>query len=124
MNYKVIDKETYYRKGVFRHFTEDPIHIGKSSIGWMFIFQAQNEKWSEPPVIWNSFAQIKNWLRKYTVDSHEFVIIDEYDEVISYDEFIDLVESKQRDEQCRSNPDNFAYCRNVDGYRFSDTDFC
>ena len=23
MNYKVIDRETYYRKGVFRHFTED-----------------------------------------------------------------------------------------------------
>ena len=23
MNYKVIDKETYYRKGVFCHFTED-----------------------------------------------------------------------------------------------------
>ena len=23
MNYKVIDKENYYRKGVFRHFTED-----------------------------------------------------------------------------------------------------
>ena len=23
MNYKVIDKETYYRKGVFRHFSED-----------------------------------------------------------------------------------------------------
>lgn len=23
MNYKVINKETYYRKGVFRHFTED-----------------------------------------------------------------------------------------------------
>ena len=23
MNYKVIDKEEYYRKGVFRHFTED-----------------------------------------------------------------------------------------------------
>ena len=23
MNYRVIDKETYYRKGVFRHFTED-----------------------------------------------------------------------------------------------------
>ena len=23
MNYKVIDKDTYYRKGVFRHFTED-----------------------------------------------------------------------------------------------------
>ena len=23
MNYKIIDKETYYRKGVYRHFTED-----------------------------------------------------------------------------------------------------
>ena len=23
MNYKVIDKEAYYRKGVYRHFTED-----------------------------------------------------------------------------------------------------
>ena len=23
MNYKVIDKESYYRKGVYRHFTED-----------------------------------------------------------------------------------------------------
>ena len=23
MNYRVIDKENYYRKGVFRHFTED-----------------------------------------------------------------------------------------------------
>ena len=23
LNYKVIDKETYYRKGVFRHFSED-----------------------------------------------------------------------------------------------------
>ena len=23
MNYKVIDKDAYYRKGVFRHFSED-----------------------------------------------------------------------------------------------------
>ena len=23
MNYKVIDRETYYRKGVFRHFSQD-----------------------------------------------------------------------------------------------------
>ena len=23
MNYRIIDKETYYRKGVYRHFTED-----------------------------------------------------------------------------------------------------
>ncbi|MBR6481334.1 MAG: hypothetical protein IKT12_06490, partial [Thermoguttaceae bacterium] len=23
MNYRIIDRETYYRKGVFRHFSED-----------------------------------------------------------------------------------------------------
>ena len=23
MNYKIIDKESYYRKGVYRHFSED-----------------------------------------------------------------------------------------------------
>ena len=23
MNYRIIDKENYYRKGVYRHFTED-----------------------------------------------------------------------------------------------------
>jgi len=23
MNYKVIDRETYYKRGVFRHFSED-----------------------------------------------------------------------------------------------------
>ena len=23
MNYKIIDKQTYYRSGVFRHFSED-----------------------------------------------------------------------------------------------------
>ena len=23
MNYKNVDKETYYRKGVFKHFTQD-----------------------------------------------------------------------------------------------------
>lgn len=107
-----------------RPTTQEPIHIGKSSIGWPFNFQSHNETWEDPPVVWNSFNQVKDWLKKYTVDSTEFVIIDEYDEIISYDDFIDLVESKQKDEHCRSNPDNFSYCRNVDGYRFSDCDFC
>ena len=107
-----------------RPTTRDPIHIGKSSIGWLFNFQAHNETWETPPVVWNTFNQVMDWLKKYTVDSSEFVIIDEYDEIISYDDFIDLVESKQKDEQCRKNPDNFSYCRNVDGYRFSDSEFC
>ncbi len=103
--------------------TQDPIHIGKSSIGRMFLFQSQNDKWNDPPIVWNTFPQVKDWLKKYTVDTTEYVIIDEYDKIISYDEFVEMIEYKQKDKQCRGNPDNFAYCKNVDGYRFDDRDF-
>ena len=104
--------------------TAEPIHIGKSSIGWLFLFQTQNDKWNEPPVIWNTYEQVQEWLYKNTVENDHYVIIDEYDEVISYDDFIGLVESKQADEHCLSNEDNFVYSKNVNGYRFSDEEFC
>ena len=108
-----------------RPTTYNPIHIGKSSIGWMFLFQTQNETWNDPPVVWNTFNQLKDWLKKYTVDSKEYVIIDEYDKIVSFDDFVELVENKQNDEHCRGNPDNFSYhTKNVDGYRFTDEEFC
>lgn len=100
-----------------------PIHIGKASMGWMFLFEAKNENWSDPPVVWNSWDQVKDWLYEYTVKSTEFAIIDEYDRVISYDDFLQMVEERQEDEICRSNPRNFEFCRNVNGYRFDDTEF-
>ena len=99
------------------------IHIGKSSIGWLFLFQSQHETWNDPPIVWHSWPAVKDWLQKYTVDSTNYVIVDEYDEIISFADFIDLVESKQHDEHCRRNPDNFSCSRNVGGYRFTDYDF-
>ena len=100
------------------------IHIGKSSAGWLFHFQSRNEPWDDPPLVWNTWPQVKDWLQKYTVDDPIYVIMNEYDEIVSFDDFIDLVESKQNDEFCTSNPDNFKYSvRNVDGYRFDDSDF-
>ena len=75
-------------------------------------------------MVWNTFNQIKDWLKKYTVDSKEYVIIDEYDRVISLDEFLEMVNWKQNDPHTSANPDNFAYdVKNIDGYRFSDGDF-
>lgn len=103
-----------------RPTTQDPIHIGKSSIGWKFNFQCQNEKWMDPPVVWNTYEQVYEWLYKNTVESDSYVIIDEYDEVISFDDFIKKVELKQQE----NNPDDFTYARNVNGYRFSDGEFC
>lgn len=102
----------------------EPIHIGKSSIGWLFLFQAQNQKYTEPPVVWNTFDQLKQWLEEFTVNRKEYVIIDEYDQVIPYIKFIEFVERKQNDERCKGNPENFTYDRNINGYRFTDEDFC
>lgn len=107
-----------------RPTTCDPIHIGKSSMGWLFLFHDYEDKWNDPPVCWHSYNQVKAWLKEHTVDSDEYVILDEYDKIISFDEFFKMVDSKQNDEQCKSNKENFDYCRNVDGYRFDDRDFC
>lgn len=98
----------------------EPIHIGKSSYGWKFLFQRQNDKWNKPPVVWNTYGQVLDWLYKYTVESPIYVIMDEYDKIISLDDFIDLVDSKQDVE----NEDNFTWADNVDGYRFTDGEFC
>jgi hypothetical protein len=54
-------------------------HIGKSSHGWCFSFQAYT---------WNSLTSWKAW-KAFLVDQ---VIVDEYGEKISYDEFVSMVE--------------------------------
>lgn len=104
--------------------TQDPIHIGKSSAGWLFSFQSQNARWEKPPVVWNTYDQVKTWLKKHTVDTKEFVILDEYDKIISFDDFVEMVDTLQNDEWCKGNEHNFDYSRNVDGYRFTDEEFC
>ena len=99
----------------------EPIHIGKSSVGWMFLFHDVDELYYDVPIVWHSYEEVKDWLYKYTVEFKSYVIINEYDEIISFDDFIELVEYKQ---QFKDNPDNFTYCRNVNGYRFDEREFC
>jgi hypothetical protein len=105
-----------------RPSVETPIHIGKSSMGWKFLFHDVNEPYWSVPVVWHTYDEVKDWLYKNTVVSKNYVIIDEYDGRVEYEEFIDLVEYKQ--EHYADNPDNFTYCRNVNGYRFDDREFC
>lgn len=99
----------------------EPIHIGKSSVGWMFLFHDVDELYYDVPIVWHSYEEVKDQLYKYTVEFKSYVIINEYDEIISFDDFIELVEYKQ---QFKDNPDNFTYCRNVNGYRFDEREFC
>lgn len=102
--------------------TSEPIHIGKSSLGWMFLFHEQHDLWNDPPIEWHSFDELKAWLERYVVQENKYVILNEYDEEVDYYGFIDMIEEKQRVD--RNNPDNFKYCENINGYRFTDNDFC
>lgn len=99
----------------------EPIHIGKSSAGWMFLFEEQEDTWNDPPVVWHTYEEVKDWLIAYTVRKKDYVIINEYDEIVPFADFEELVERKQL--ECRHNPDNFKYCKNINGYRFA-KDFC
>lgn len=103
-----------------RPSVETPIHIGKSSYGWKFLFHEVHDTWHEPPIIWEKFEDVRDWLKKYTVDSKDYVIIDEDDMIVSYDEMMDFVAKKQ----LTDNPDDFRYNKNVGGYRFEEGEFC
>lgn len=41
-----------------RPSVETPIHIGKSSIGWMFLFHDVDEPYGDIPVVWHSFDEV------------------------------------------------------------------
>ena len=53
-----------------RPTTDTPIHIGKSSYGWLFHFQAQNDHWNDPPLVWNTYDQVKEWLYENTFNNN------------------------------------------------------
>ena len=96
-----------------------PIHIGKSSMGWKFCFHrvCSFENYiSDEPL--NTFPQWKKFLEEQTA-SGNIVIMNEYDEVVSLDEFLALVERKQKE----NNPDDFTYSDNIDDYRFESGEF-
>ena len=90
------------------------IHLGKSSIGWLFNFQEHDDI--------RTFPQFCRWLED-NVDTGEWVILDEYDHLVTKEQLLKLIESKQNDEHCKNNPDNFTYSKNIDGYRFTDREF-
>ena len=93
-----------------------PIHIGKSSAGWKFLFHRVDicdNYFSNDPL--NTFPQWKRFLEEQTANGN-IVIMNEYDEVVSLDEFLNMIEKKQKE----NNLDDFICCYNIDGYRFED----
>ena len=99
------------------------IHIGKSSYGWLFNFQDQNTELEGVDLSWHTYDEVKNWLTEFVEKQKRFVIKDEEDRLVTVKELFNLIDEKQNDPKNLSNPDNFTYCRNVNGYRFSSGDF-
>ena len=97
-----------------------PIHIGKSSRGGKFCFHkvCSFENYiNEEPL--NTFPQWKKFLEEQTANGN-IVIMNEYDEIVELNYLLELIESKQSED----NPDNFTWSDNIDGYRFIDGEFC
>ena len=91
----------------------EPLHIGKSSAGWKFLFQEVNKYNSfDSDLEIHTFEQWKEFLE----NNNEIVILNEYDEEVSVKDFLDLVEEKQKEK-------HDEYSKNVNGYRFTDRDF-
>ena len=93
------------------------LHIGKSSMGWRFLFRKPSIWETDKPL--NTFEQWRDYLKE-TTESGNYVILNEYDEVVSLDNFLKMVANKQNE----NKPDMFEYCENVNGYRFASGEFC
>lgn len=82
-------------------------HLGKSSNGWKFLFHKQN-----------GMDSYKNFITMVESCVHNGAkIYDEYDQEISYLDFLKLIESKQKEKHQPNVQD-------IGGYDFCDSDFC
>lgn len=94
----------------------DEYHIAKTSCGWLPSFQAYTPcgEWDERPSI-HSVSDIKA-----LVDSGDFVIVDECDEVYDWDGFTKRVLEFGNDFHCRSHHPDF---KDQQGYEFISCDY-
>lgn len=97
--------------------TRGTIHIGKSSLGWKFLFHRVStwENWMTEEAI-NTYPQ---WIKFLEDNKDRIVIMNEYDDMVTLEEFKSIVEIKQKE----TNKNNFEYADNIDGYRFTDREF-
>lgn len=89
----------------------EPIHIGKSSAGWRFLFDGNNQEWK-------TIQEFKDWIANYE-------IYDEYGGKYTQEEFWIEVEAKQLAPTSTSKSRNPYWYIVVDNYEFStSTNFC
>ena len=97
---------------------ESEVHIGKSSCGWQFLFHLGIRKYTCGQSL--KKEDIDKWFRSG-------IIVDEYGDEISVDDFWTLVDTKKDamdyGQYYKKNPKDAYYCRGydqqIDGLRFT-----
>src|SRR2546430_2680384 len=84
---------------------EEEIHLGKSSMGWKFMFQYNGGQY------YKSVPEMKKWLK-------DKLIFNEYDEQLPNRDFWEMVATKQD----TIDPDEMDTVI-IDGYKFYDRKF-
>ena len=97
--------------GIFRCVKAEKHDLGVVMADVKIIGQMDNS-------IDHTFEQWRDYLKEST-ESKEFVIMNEYDDLISFDYLMELIEEKQK----LNAPDMFEYCENINGYRFASGEF-
>lgn len=97
-----------------------PLHIGKSSAGWKFIFRLYEdlEREGYEEEYFSSIKNVNDWksfLEYKTNDNYQ--IMTEYDEQVSLDDFWNKVEEKQK-EKCTDE-----YIIHIGEYDFRNAEF-
>lgn len=91
------------------------IHLGKSSAGWRFSFQYNGGKY------YKSFQGMRKWLNYMKIEN-------EYGEEVSYEDFFEMVEEKQKEnlnhaDYMKENYPNSNDSFKIGNYSFSDCKF-
>ena len=88
--------------------TYGDIHVGKLSGGWKPLLQA-NE-------YFHSIQTLKQW---YEQNKHDYNFIDEYDEIVQFDDFIrEIAERNQNDDL-----EDHKHSKDSEGYDWTHTQF-
>lgn len=116
----------YFRYNICSHCGRyDSLHIGKNSYGWQFTFQALDEFFDAPfldgkvTLQVNSFLEWKEIIERYVVKEKTAKIYNEYGDVISVQDFYDIIEKSKGEKNHR---DYMLQERKYDETSFKDSD--
>ena len=88
---------------------ENKIHIGKSSVGWTFSFYGED-----------STRSWKAWQKRVLSGG---IIMDEYNQIIDYDDMVSLVETKENNDKNHAKIYPCGCWLDDDGHGFSGYEF-